>query len=894
MLTAPSDASAPTVADAPLATSELSLDGMHCNACATRIERALAKQPAVLSASVNLATNRAFVTYDTAAISPADLCATVDEVGYSASVLDPEADGSPKSDGDHWGLRAAISWPLALVALGVALLAPEDARAGWIVLSLAVIVEFAGGWPFLRTAARLLRHGATSMDTLIAVGTLAALAVSAVEAIALGGRHVHLGGNGAFAARLHGVMAPLIVAIVVTGRAIEARARGRAATAMRSLMALRPPTARVVKALDDDEGTLVPPESVPVGALVRVRPNEAIPLDGAVASGWSAVDESMLTGEPLPVDHGVGSQVTGGTRNGSGVLVVRVDTLAAESVLSRLQRLVEEAQRDKPPIQQLADRISSVFVPVVLLVALATFGSWWLLAGNFGVAVLSGVAVLLVACPCAMGLAAPVAMMVGTGRGSAFGVLVRSGDALERLARADTVVFDKTGTLTERFATVTGVTVASGHTAEEALALAAAVEAESDHPIAEAIRDAVGTAPGRWRATAIEVLVGQGVAGAVDGRRVVVGRCDEAELPAQLASARADHQQRGETVVAVSVAGTVVAVVGIATPVRPDAAPAVAHLHRMGLETAILSGDGTAAVATVARAVGIDSARGALTPAGKLDALRDLQDSHHRVVMVGDGVNDAPALAAADVGCAIGSGSEAALDNSDIALLGSDLRGVPAAVGIAGSTSAVIVQNFGWAMGYNLSAIPLAAAGLLDPLIAAVAMGLSSLIVVLNSLRLVRLGRNGIDAIAVPRLRGRRAFVLSVLIPVVAFASFTVIAEAVSPSRGQPLLPELYSVTTVNLPDGLGAEVYLASSDAGANQFHLLYTGPGTATGTGVSTPRVLAIRAGGGPLPLRMIRLSPSHYTAYAVFDPGNWRFTIRGRVGGHLRTFSVTRVLS
>ena len=894
MLTAPSDASAPTVADAPLATSELSLDGMHCNACATRIERALAKRPAVISASVNLATNRAFVTYDTTAISPADLCATVDEVGYSASVLDPEADTSPKSDGDHWVLRAAISWPLALLALGVALLGPEDARAGWIVLSLAVIVEFAGGWPFLRTAARLLRHGATSMDTLIAVGTLAALAVSAVEAIALGGRHVHLGGNGAFAARLHGVMAPLIVAILVTGRAIEARARGRAASAMRSLMALRPPTARVVKTLDDDEGTLVPPESVPVGALVRVRPNESIPLDGAVASGWSAVDESMLTGEPLPVDHGVGSQVTGGTRNGSGVLVVRVDTLAAESVLSRLQRLVEEAQRDKPPIQQLADRISSVFVPVVLLVALATFGSWWLLAGNFGVAVLSGVAVLLVACPCAMGLAAPVAMMVGTGRGSALGVLVRSGDALERLARADTVVFDKTGTLTERFATVTGVTVVSGYTAEEALALAAAVEAESDHPVAEAIRDAVGTTPGRRRATAIEVLVGQGVAGALDGRRVVVGRCDEAELPAQLAAARADHQQRGETVVAVSVAGAVVAVIGIATPVRPDAAPAVAHLHRMGLETAILSGDGTAAVATVARAVGIDSARGALTPAGKLNALRDLQDSHHRVVMVGDGVNDAPALAAADVGCAIGSGSEAALDNSDIALLGSDLRGVPAAVGIAGSTSAVIVQNFGWAMGYNLAAIPLAAAGLLDPLIAAVAMGLSSLIVVLNSLRLVRLGRNGIDAIDLPRLRGRRGFVLSVLIPVVAFASFTVMAEAVSPSRGQPLLPELYSVTTINLPNGLAAEVYLASSDAGANQFHLLYTGPGTATGTGVSTPRVVATRAGGGPVPLRMIRLSPSHYTAYAVFDPGNWHFTIQGSVGGKLRTFSVTRVLS
>jgi soluble P-type ATPase len=347
-------------------------------------------------------------------------------------------------------------------------------------------------------------------------------------------------------------------------------------------------------------------------------------------------------------------------------------------------------------------------------------------------------------------------------------------------------------------------------------------------------------------------------------------------------------------VVAVTVDGTVVAVVGVATPVRPDAAPAVAQLHRMGLETAILSGDGTAAVDTVARSVGIDSARGSLTPAGKLEALQSLQDGHHRVVMVGDGVNDAPALAAADVGCAIGSGSEAALDNSDIALLGSDLRGVPAAIGIARSTSAVIVQNFGWAMGYNLSALPLAAAGLLDPLIAAVAMGLSSLIVVLNSLRLARLGRHGVDTIGPPRLHGRRGFVVSVLIPVVVFATFTVAAEAVSPSRGQSLLPQLYDITTVNLPGGLAAEVYLASSHAGVNQFHLIFTGPGTGSGTGVPTPRVVATRAGGGSNPLRMIRLSPGHYTAYTVLGRGDWRFTVHGLVDGHARTFSVTRAFS
>ncbi len=505
-------------------------------------------------------------------IGPDDLCATVDDVGYSASVHDPESEGRQVSHGDHWGLRAAISWPLALAALGVALLAPENAVAGWIVLVLAVIVEFAGGWPFLRSAAKQMQHGATSMDTLIAVGTLAALAVSAVEAIALGGRHVHLGGTGAFAARLHGVMAPLIVAILVTGRAIEARAREGAASAMHSLMALRPPTARLVVTFDDEEGTLVPPESIPVGALIRVRPNEAVPLDGVVVMGSSAVDESMLTGEPLPVEHGVGSRVTGGTRNGGGALVVQVDTLAAESVLARLQRLVEEAQRDKPPIQLLADRISSVFVPAVLLIALATFGAWWLLAGNFGVAVLSGVAVLLVACPCAMGLAAPVAMMVGTGRGSALGVLIRSGDALERLARADVVAFDKTGTLTERFATVTGVTPVEGQSPDGVLQLAAAIEAEADHPIAVAIRDAVGAARADGHAVDVEVLVGLGMTGLVDGRRVTVGRSDRADLPVPLAQARAEHQGRGDTVVAVTVDDKVVAVIGIATPVRPDAA----------------------------------------------------------------------------------------------------------------------------------------------------------------------------------------------------------------------------------------------------------------------------------------------------------------------------------
>ncbi|HYA67237.1 MAG TPA: cation-translocating P-type ATPase, partial [Acidimicrobiales bacterium] len=720
--------------------------------------------PAVLSASVNLATNRAFVTYDASQVEPEELCTRVGSIGYTAHEVTPGTTLRPRDRSDHWAARAAISWPLALTALAVALLAPENAIAGWVVLVLAVVVEIAGGWPFLRTSVRLARHGATSMDTLISVGTLAALAVSAVEAIALGGRHVHIGGSGEFGARLHGVMAPLIVAILVSGRAVEARARSRAARAMHSLMALRPPSARVVSSPDDDEGLLVPPESVPVGALVRVRPSEAVPLDGCVVEGWSAVDESMLTGEPLPVDRGPGSRVTGGTRNGAGTLVVRVETIAAESVLAGLARLVEDAQRDKPPLQKLADRISGVFVPAVLIAAVLTFLVWWLADGNFGTAVLSAVAVLLVACPCAMGLATPVAMMVGTGRASVLGILLRSGDAIERLARVDTVVFDKTGTLTERFASVTGVASVPSTSDDRVLALAAAVEADSEHPIALAIREAAGPF---GRAAAVEVVPGAGVAGTVDGRRIRVGRLREATCPGSLVEAITRFEDRGETVVAVSRDGEVIGAIALSTPVRPDAAPAVERLQHMGLETAIMSGDSAPAVSPVAGALKIEAARSALSPSDKLGVLRTLQADGHRVVMVGDGINDAPALAAADVGCAVGSGSEVALAKSDVALLGSDLHGVPGAIAIAGSTSAVIVQNFGWAMGYNLAALPLAAAGLLDPLVAAVAMGLSSLIVVFNSLRLMRLGRRGVDRIGSPRvMRGIRGFVFSVAVPV--------------------------------------------------------------------------------------------------------------------------------
>ncbi len=880
--------------DLPLVTAELELGGMHCSACATRIQKTLGRQPAVASASVNLATTRAFVSYDPSRVDADQLCRVVADVGYSATPVVGDQTASEGGDPDHWLLRAGISWPLALAALAVALAAPESAGSGWFVLLLATAVEFAGGWPFLRDSARLLRHGATSMDTLIALGTLAALAVSAVEAIALGGRHVHLGGSGAFAARLHGVMAPLIVAVLASGRAVESRARARAARALHSLLSLRPPAARVVQGTEDDAGELVAPESVPVGALVRVRAGESLPLDGTVVSGWSSVDESMLTGEPFPVDRGPGDSVTGGTRNGEGVLVISVDTVTGESVLARLQRLVDDAQRDRAPLQRLADRISGVFVPAVLIGSALTFLGWWLVAGNVGQAVLSALAVLLVACPCAMGLAAPVAMMVGCGRAASLGIFIRNGDVLERLAKVDGVAFDKTGTLTERHAEVTAVVTAPGATRWEVLALAGAVEAESDHPIAFAIAEAAQepAVPGTQRfpipAEAVRSVPGVGVVGTVAGQEVRVGRMVPEDLPSFLAAGIMSRYEAGETVVVVAQGGTPVGAIALATPLRPEARAAVDHLAAMGLPSAILSGDSQPAVRTAAGLLGIDDARSGLSPSGKLDALTEMRSRSRRILMVGDGINDTPALAAADVGCAIGSGSEAALANSDVALLGNDLQGVPAAVGVAASTYSVIVQNFGWAMGYNVSALPLAACGLLDPLVAAVAMGLSSIIVVLNSLRLTRVGRTGLDQVHGPRaLRGPRGVVVSVALPILLFATITVVSQIVSPARGQSLLPDLPSIATRLLPAGGSVETYVEPGRPGVNQFHLLFSG--SPADLESVHPVVTAAPMGGAPRPLRQLTVSPGHFSEVAILAPGTWLFHVKTPYGSRTLSFTV-----
>ena len=873
-----------------LKTSELELGGMHCSACATRIERTLGRLPAVVSASVNLATTRAFITYDEKNLDLDDVCRAVADIGYTAQSVDAGNGRIVAEESDHWVLRSLLAAPLALAALLISLLAPETQAAGWSVLVLAVVVEGAGGWPFLRNAARQIRHGATSMDTLIAVGTLAAVAVNGVEVIALGGRHIHLGsGSGAFASRLHFAMAPVIVALLASGRAIEASTRRRASQAMHSLLALRPPVARVVRDEADETGELVAPESIPLGALIRVRANESIPLDGSVVAGWSAVDESMLTGEPLPVDRGRGSPVIGGTRNGEGALVIRVGALASESVLARLQRLVEEAQRDKAPLQRVADRISTVFVPAVLLGALTTFLIWWFVVGDFGKAVLSGVAVLLVACPCAMGLAAPMAMMVGCGRAAALGIFVRSGDTLERLARVDTVAFDKTGTLTERNAVVVDV-IALDLAEDEVLRLAAAVEVESEHPIASALVAAAG--PSTPRATEIRVIPGVGVAGLVEGQTVTVSRLEQSSLPRALNDRISSRYRSGETLVVVTRAGEIVGAIALTTPLRAEAAPSVQQLHELGLQTVILSGDSEPAVRSVATELGIDDALSALSPAGKVEALGARRDDGRRVLMVGDGVNDAPALAAADVGCSIGSGSQAALANSEVALLGNDLYGVPAAINVARATYAVVLQNFGWAMGYNIAALPLAAAGLIDPLVAAVAMGLSSLLVVANSLRLTRLGRSGLAKVQAPRLlRGARGIAFSIALPVVIFATITVVGQVISPARGQSLLPQLPSITTIALGGGASAQAYLDPGAPGVNELHVFVYPPAA---TSIVSVMATAELGRGRPEVLRHLRIASNHYVNYVVLTPGDWAFHVVVVLGGRTDSFSITRTIS
>ncbi|WP_156174205.1 copper-translocating P-type ATPase [Mycobacterium nebraskense] len=639
----------------------------------------------------------------------------------------PDAQGEQR----RWLRRVWLAVPLGLVSLAAPMLFAAYPWAGWLALAATVPVQFVAGWPFLKGAVQQARAGSAGMDTLITLGTLTAFGYSTFGLFAGG--------------PLYFDTAALIIGFVVLGRYFEARATGKASEAISKLLEMG---AKEACLLVDGQEILVPIDQVQVGDLLLVRPGEKIPVDGEVTDGRAAVDESMLTGESVPVEKRIGDRVAGATVNIDGLLTMRATAVGADTALAQIVRLVEQAQGGKAPIQRLADRVSAVFVPAVVGVAALTFAGWALLAANPLAGMTAAVAVLIIACPCALGLATPTAIMVGTGRGAEMGILVKGGEVLEASKKIDTVVFDKTGTLTRAQMQLTDVIPGKRQKADLVLQIAAAVESGSEHPIGAAI-----LAGARERgleipaATEFTNLAGHGVRAEVDGQPVLVGRrklVDDHDLvlPEHLAEAAAELEEQGRTAVFVGRDGQVVGVLAVADTIKDEAAEVVARLHAMGLQVAMITGDNTRTAAAIAQQVGIDRVLSEVLPEDKVTEIRRLQDEGRVVAMVGDGVNDAPALVQADLGIAIGTGTDVAIEASDITLMSGRLDGVVQSIQLSRQTLHTIHQNLGWAFGYNTAAIPLAALGLLNPVVAGAAMGLSSVSVVTNSLRLRSFGRN--------------------------------------------------------------------------------------------------------------------------------------------------------
>ena len=738
----------------PAESCDIPVSGMTCAACSARVQRALEKAPGVKSANVNLMTGTATVTYDAAETTPDRLVSTIRDTGYGAEP--PRADAAAEEriadrdaarDAEVRELRSKfiVSAAVAVISMAIGLLPGGMAAMGsgrrYLLLALTLPVVGWAGRHFYTRAWAAFRHHSADMNTLIAVGTGAAFIFSLVATLASD----WLTAQG-IAPEVYYEAVAWIIALILLGNLLEARAKGRTSDAIRRLAGLRPPTARVLR---DGVESDVPLADLRLGDEVVVRPGEKVPADGTIVDGASSVDESMLTGEPLPVAKKAGDGVVGATLNRNGAFRFRVERLGEDTVLSRIIRLVEQAQGSKAPIQRLADRVSAVFVPVVISIAIATFVIWF----DFGPqpaylhAMVAAVTVLIIACPCAMGLAVPTAVMVATGRGAELGILVKGGEALERAGDLEVVVLDKTGTITEGRPTVTETL---GAQPDEALRLAAAVERSSEHPLGDAIVEA---AAARGMAlpsvTDFESITGFGVAAQVEGRRVAVGaaRLMEREGVAvgTLEADAARLAAEARTTVYVAADGELLGVLGIADPVRPTSRSAVERLRAMGLDVVMLTGDARPTAESVARAVGIEHVVAEVLPDHKLDEVRRLQASGKVVAMVGDGLNDAPALAAADVGIAIGTGTDVAMESGSITLMRGDLAGVPQAIALTRRTMRVIRQNLFWAFIYNVIGIPVAAGVLypflgvrLTPAMAAAAMAVSSVSVVTNSLRLRR------------------------------------------------------------------------------------------------------------------------------------------------------------
>ncbi len=698
----------------------LDVDGMTCASCAARIERKLNKLDGV-DATVNYATEAAAVTYDPSVVSVDDLIATVEAVGYHAALPTEVTDARDPSRAIRTRLAVAVVLTAPLTAVAMV---PQLQFDGWewLALALATPVVFWAGLGFHRATVLNARHLAATMDTLISVGTIAAWAWSAV--VLVGGIDAHV----------YFEVAAVITTLILLGRWLELRARSRSGEAIRALLELGAKEARVLR---DGEETLVPVEQLRVGDLFVVRPGEKLATDGVVVEGLSAIDQSMLTGEPVPVEAGPGAEVAGATINASGRLVVRATKVGADTALAQIARLVAEAQAGKAPIQRLVDRVSAVFVPVVLGISLATLAGWLVATGDVTDAFTAAVAVLIIACPCALGLATPTALLVGTGRGAQLGILIKGPEVLEQTRRVTTVVLDKTGTVTEGRMWVEEAIPAEGAGHEELLRLAGAAVAASEHPIAAAIAARAGEVVGLLPAVErFASHAGVGVEAVVDERTVVVGRA--VRLGGVLAARAAEEEARGRTVVPVEIDEVAAGIFVVADRVKPTSAEAIRELRELGLEPFLLTGDNERTARTVAEEVGIERVQSDVLPRDKSAAVEALQAEGEVVAMVGDGVNDAPALAQADLGLAIGTGTDVAIEASDLTLVSGDLRAAVDAIRLSRRTLATIKGNLFWAFAYNVAAIPLAMAGLLSPVVAAAAMAFSSVFVVTNSLRLRR------------------------------------------------------------------------------------------------------------------------------------------------------------
>ena len=728
---------------------------MHCAACQATVQRVLETTPGVATATVSLMTADATVRYDPAQVAPDQLISRIVDLGYRAELraagrtaFDEQTAQDEAQAADYRAVRAkaAVTVAAAAIAMVLAMTIEGSPVVRWAQLGLATVAVGWTGRHFFVGAWKAFRHRAANMDTLIAVGTGSAYLYSIVATL-----WPQLFVSRGIAADVYFEPVVVIIALVLVGNALEGRARRTTSSAVRALVGLRARTARVLRGEVEHD---LPIDEVVRGDLVLVRPGERLPVDGNVTEGESAVDESMLTGEPMPVVKRTGDRVVGGTINRTGALRYRATTVGADSMLAQIVRLMRSAQGARAPIQALADRISAVFVPVVVSIAIATFVTWYLVADSAPMArgLVAAVSVLIIACPCAMGLAVPTAVMVATGRGAQLGILFKGGDVLQRLADVSVVVLDKTGTITEGRPSVVSVTPAARMDDRELIGLAASVEVLSEHPLAGAIvryaREAGATVVA---ARSFSSEPGGGAAALVGGRAVVVGSAAFVESRgialAAVHAAIAHTAAEARTAVVVAVDGAAAGVIAIADAVKPGAVEAVAAMRALGVEVVLLTGDARLTAEAVAREVGIDRAIAGTLPAGKVAEVERLQEGGRVVAMVGDGINDAPALARADVGMAVGTGTDIAIEAGDITLMRGDPRAIPAALALARAAMRVMKQNLWWAFAYNVVGIPVAAGVLypltgtmLSPMLASAAMALSSVSVITNSLRLRRAG----------------------------------------------------------------------------------------------------------------------------------------------------------